>query len=151
MSWWTGPTIWGVATSTQTEAGFKDPVYRSAVEAASLLSAAADPNRMTILKILAEGTACVCTIQQHVPVAPNLLSYHLKVLRDAGLIVGRRRARWMDYELVEGALDRLRDAIPPLGAEEGASPYNCSSATGSVVRSPGRVGRTRVDGRRRRA
>jgi ArsR family transcriptional regulator len=92
-------------------------VYQSAVEAASLLSAAADPNRMTILKLLSDGTTCVCTIHEHVSMAPNLLSYHLKVLRDAGLVVGQRRGRWVDYRLVEGALARLREAIPVI--EEG--------------------------------
>jgi ArsR family transcriptional regulator len=38
--------------------------------------------------------------------------YHLKVLREAGLITGTRRGRWIDYELVPGALDRLRNALP---------------------------------------
>jgi ArsR family transcriptional regulator len=105
-------TIFDVATLTQTETSFPGSVYQSAVEAASLLSAASDPNRMTILNLLSNGTTCVCTIQEHVPVAPNVLSYHLKVLRDAGLVVSKRRGRWVDYGLIEGALDRLRDAIP---------------------------------------
>jgi ArsR family transcriptional regulator len=140
-----------VATSTETEAGFKDPIYQSAVEAAALLSAAADPNRMTILKILAEGPACVCTIQRHVPVAPNLLSYHFKVLRDAGLIVGKRRSRWVDYELVEGALGRLRKAIPVREVEGEELPHNCSAARRSAAQSQGGAGRARIAGRRRRA
>jgi ArsR family transcriptional regulator len=92
--------------------GFDDPVYAAAVGAAALLSSAADPNRMAILMLLAGGAACVCMIQVHIPVAPNLLSYHLKVLRDAGLIVGRRRGRRVEYELVDDALTRLRATIP---------------------------------------
>lgn len=104
--------ISGVVTPTAAEADSPESVYRTAVEAASVLSAAADPNRMAILTLLARGETCVCTIQEYVPVAPNLLSYHFKVLRDAGLIVGKRRGRWMDYQLVEGALERLRAAIP---------------------------------------
>ena len=31
--------------------------------------------------------------------APNLLSYHLRVLRDAGLVIASRRGRWVDYRL----------------------------------------------------
>jgi ArsR family transcriptional regulator, arsenate/arsenite/antimonite-responsive transcriptional repressor len=32
-------------------------------------------------------------------VAPNLLSYHLRVLREAGLVTASRRGRWVDYRL----------------------------------------------------
>jgi ArsR family transcriptional regulator len=45
-------------------------------------------------------------------VAPNVLSYHLKVLREAGLVTATRRGRWVDYELTPDALDRLRAALP---------------------------------------
>lgn len=44
--------------------------------------------------------------------APNLLSYHLKVLREAGLVEATRRGRWMDYRLADAALEALRLAIP---------------------------------------
>ena len=79
---------------------------------ASLLSTVADPNRLAVLNALATGTKCVCDLQVRVPIAANLLSYHLKVLREAGLIVGVRRGRWIDYSLTPGALDRLHAAVP---------------------------------------
>lgn len=81
-------------------------------DAAGLLSAVADPVRLQILDRLTGGTACVCDLQAEVPIAGNLLSYHLKVLREAGLISGARRGRWIDYSLVDDALDRLRGALP---------------------------------------
>lgn len=128
-------TICGMVASTHTEAGFNDHVYESAVVAAALLSTVADPNRMTILKLLADGKACVCTFKAHIPIAPSLLSYHLKVLRDAGLIIGERRGRWVEYELVDGALEHLRRAIPsPEGDGEGSSSQTCSGARCSDVR-----------------
>ena len=49
--------------------------------------------------VLAGGTRCVCDLQASVPVAANLLSYHLRVLRDAGLVAASRRGRWIDYRL----------------------------------------------------
>ena len=52
----------------------------------ALLNAAADPVRWTLLQRLNDGQACVCDLQGIVAVAPNLLSYHLKVLREAGLV-----------------------------------------------------------------
>jgi ArsR family transcriptional regulator len=80
--------------------------------AAALLGAVADPHRLRLLATLTAGTTCVCDLQARVPIAANLLSYHLKVLREAGLIVGVRRGRWIDYSLAEGALGRLHAAIP---------------------------------------
>jgi ArsR family transcriptional regulator len=81
-------------------------------ERALLLSVVAEPSRLAILDALTEGTTCVCRLQERIPVAANLLSYHLRVLREAGLISGARRGRWVDYSLTEGALDRLGAALP---------------------------------------
>jgi ArsR family transcriptional regulator, arsenate/arsenite/antimonite-responsive transcriptional repressor len=82
-------------------------------ESLALLSAVADPVRWTVLSHLAQcGTCCVCVLQERVPVAANLLSYHLKVLRDAGLVTTSRRGRWIDYSLAEDASGRLAQALP---------------------------------------
>lgn len=56
--------------------------------------------------------------------ASNLLSYHLKVLREAGLVTASRRGRWVDYSLAADALDRLASAIP------GSGPAGPSLSTG---------------------
>ena len=87
-------------------------VPAAAAEAVALLSAAADPVRWTVLARLAHSPRCVCDLQEQVPIAPNLLSYHLKVLREAGLVTTSRRGRWIDYTLAVDALDRLRAALP---------------------------------------
>jgi ArsR family transcriptional regulator len=81
-------------------------------EAAGLLAAVADPVRLQLLHQLAIRTSCVCELQVEPPIPANLLSYHLKVLREAGLIEGARRGRWIDYSLTDGALDRLHAALP---------------------------------------
>ncbi|WP_291407579.1 helix-turn-helix transcriptional regulator [Actinophytocola sp.] len=81
-------------------------------ETAALLHAVADPVRLYVLRRLAERPACVCTLLEHLPVAVNLLSYHLKVLREAGLVTCSRRGRWIDYALAADALDRLHAALP---------------------------------------
>ncbi|GAB2854506.1 ArsR/SmtB family transcription factor [Nocardioides pacificus] len=90
-------------------------------ESLALLSAVADPVRWTVLRRLEErGTACVCDLQDRVPVAPNLLSYHLKVLREAGLVTASRRGRWVDYTLAEDAFARLDAALPVVGSATGS-------------------------------
>ena len=80
--------------------------------ALSLLGAVADPVRWRVLRRLSAGPTCVCDLQAEVSVALNLLSYHLKVLREAGLVVTSRRGRWIDYRLADDALARLTDALP---------------------------------------
>ena len=81
--------------------------------AVTLLAAVADPVRWRVLAALsARGKCCVCDLQPVSGVAPNVLSYHLKVLRDVGLVTASRRGRWVDYELAPDAADRLRSALP---------------------------------------
>ena len=74
-------------------------IASSPVELAARLAALADPARLRIVGVLAGGARCVCDLQEKVPVAANLLSYHLRVLRDAGLVTATRRGRWIDYRL----------------------------------------------------
>ncbi len=85
-------------------------------EAAVLLGVVADPARLRILtRLAAEGAVCVCNLQGDPAIAGNLLSYHLKVLRDAGLVTSARRGRWVDYTIAGDALARLHDALPAAG------------------------------------
>ncbi|WP_062528865.1 ArsR/SmtB family transcription factor [Demequina rhizosphaerae] len=79
---------------------------------AALLSAVADPIRLQLVAQLAVQPSCVCNLVTDPEIPGNLLSYHLKKLRDAGLIEGTRRGRWIDYALTDGALDRLAAALP---------------------------------------
>ena len=77
-----------------------------------VLQAVADPIRWTVLATLAGAPRCVCKLQEQVPIAGNLLSYHLKVLREAGLVTTSRRGRWVDYALAADAPERMRAALP---------------------------------------
>ena len=82
----------------------------------TLLAAIADPVRWTVLSRLAHAPSCVCDIQEHIPIAANLLSYHLKVLREAGLVTTTRRGRWVDYAIAPDAHARLSAALPTVVA-----------------------------------
>ena len=85
----------------------------AAASAAALLAAAADPVRWTVLDRLAETPRCVCDLQEHVPVAANLLSYHLKVLRDAGLVVVRAEGTRRLYRLRPEGLREVEAWLEP--------------------------------------
>ncbi len=78
----------------------------------TLLEAVADPIRWNVLAHLSSSPCCVCEIQAQVSISPTLLSYHLKVLRGAGLVTATRRGRWIDYALSADTHDRLVAALP---------------------------------------
>ena len=78
---------------------------------AARLAALGDPTRLRIMRTLAAGELCVCRLRDAVPVPANLLSYHLKVLRDTGLIRGTRRGRWVDYSVVTEVVDELATGL----------------------------------------
>ena len=84
----------------------------ASAESIALLQAVADPARWAVLATLAEAPRCVCSLQEQVPIPGNLLSYHLKVLRDAGLVTTSRRGRWIDYALADDAAERMASALP---------------------------------------
>ena len=77
-----------------------------------VLKALADPYRLEILEILSPKIRCNCHLQDQLKIAPNLLSYHLKVLREAGLIEGNKRGRWIDYSLTPEAAEVIAAALP---------------------------------------
>jgi ArsR family transcriptional regulator len=66
----------------------------------AVLKALADPNRLRILDLLMQNDSCNCELNEKLGLAPNLLSHHLRVLREAALIQDRRDAldgRWIYY------------------------------------------------------
>lgn len=85
---------------------------------ARAFKALGEPTRWRILAHLQAGVSCACKVQEALDVPANLLSHHLKVLREAGLISGTRRGRWIDYrvepaELASLATDLLTVAERP--------------------------------------
>lgn len=76
-----------------------------------LLKALGDPRRLGIIRLLQQGTYCNCELGQDLGLTPNLISHHLKVLREAGLVNADRHptdARWILYNLNCAALEEAR-------------------------------------------
>jgi DNA-binding transcriptional ArsR family regulator len=82
-------------------------------EDAALFKALADPHRLTIVATLAraEDEVCVCDFTSALPLNQPTVSHHLKILRDAGLVVGERRGTWVYYRLAPDAGERLTRAL----------------------------------------
>ena len=66
--------------------------------------ALSDETRLQIIELLSKSERCVCELQDAVGAAQSRLSFHLKVLRDAGLVNDRRQGRWIYYSLRGDAL-----------------------------------------------
>jgi ArsR family transcriptional regulator len=67
--------------------------------AARLFHALSDETRLSILDRLRRGECCVCELTDALEAAQSRLSFHLRVLKEAGLVVDRREGRWMYYTL----------------------------------------------------
>ncbi|WP_287371105.1 metalloregulator ArsR/SmtB family transcription factor [Oceanithermus sp.] len=86
---------------------------------ARAFKALADPTRLRVLEVLSRGEHCVCEIQRHFEALPqNLLSHHLRVLKEAGLVLAEKRGRWVHYRLNEPRLEALRQNVPRPGPQE---------------------------------
>jgi ArsR family transcriptional regulator len=74
---------------------------------AQLFHALSDETRLAILERLRAGERCVCELQDALDAAQSRLSFHLKVLKDAGLVQDRKEGRWSYYTLVPGRAAEL--------------------------------------------
>ena len=75
--------------------------------AARSFHALSDPTRLEIARLLSHGERCVCELQEALGAAQSRLSFHLRALKDAGLVTDRRDGRWVYYALNRTALDEI--------------------------------------------
>ncbi len=95
--------------------------------AAKAFRVLSDPTRLLILERLRTGERCVYDLMDLLDAAQSRLSFHLRVLKEAGMVTDRRDGRWVYYTLVPSAfeaasefLDHLMSARPlPLAPTDG--------------------------------
>ena len=80
------------------------------------LRALADPLRWQIVELLSGEQLCVCHLTEELDVAQPLVSHHLKVLRDAGLVDSERFRYWTYYRLRPDALEAIGERVRHLVA-----------------------------------
>jgi ArsR family transcriptional regulator len=73
--------------------------------------ALADETRLEIVRLLSHGERCVCELVGVLGAAQPRLSFHLKVLKDAGLVHDRRDGRWMYYSVDADVLAAMREFL----------------------------------------
>jgi len=95
---------------------------RNPAQVARWFHALSDETRVQIIEMLVGGERCVCDLQEALDAAQSRLSFHLKVLKDAGLISGRREGRWNHYSLNPGVLDAMGEYLAEAAsAQHGAA------------------------------
>jgi len=88
--------------------------------AVALFHALSDDTRLSILEMLRDGERCVCELQDELDAAQSRLSFHLRVLREAGLVTDRREGRWSYYSIVPEALAEVHDFAVEMQPRKGA-------------------------------
>ncbi len=86
----------------------------STKKAVALFHALSDETRLELLDRLKGGEQCVCELMDPMKAAQSRLSFHLKVLKDAGLVEDRREGRWMHYSLSVQAIEELEELVNSL-------------------------------------
>jgi ArsR family transcriptional regulator len=83
-----------------------------------VLKAIADETRMNILRLLLRHNYCVRALANELKLTEATISQHLKVLREAGLLVGEKRGYFMHYDVERSVLHELAKEIETLAAIE---------------------------------
>ncbi|WP_199424918.1 ArsR/SmtB family transcription factor [Actinotalea solisilvae] len=87
-----------------------------AAELARRFAALSDPVRLRLLNLLAthpDGAVCACDLVEPVGKSQPTVSHHLRILREAGLVISEKRGTNVWYAAVPAALASLRDALAP--------------------------------------
>ena len=95
---------------------------RDLQRAVTLFHALSDETRLSIIEMLRDGERCVCELQDELDAAQSRLSFHLRVLKEAGLVSDRRDGRWSYYSIVPEALAEVHDVTVAMQPRKGAVP-----------------------------
>jgi ArsR family transcriptional regulator len=79
--------------------------------AIELFHALSDETRLEVIELLRKGERCVCELTDTLDAAQSRLSFHLRVLKDAGIVRDRKDGRWVHYELVSEAFEEIETLV----------------------------------------
>lgn len=98
----------------------------STEQASAVLKALADGTRQRILLQLKSGERCVCDLTGDLNLAQSKLSFHLRVLKDAGLVADRQSGRWIYYRLQPQTIETLETWLVDLRRNCGTAAAPCT-------------------------
>lgn len=88
--------------------------HRRTERAIELFHALSDETRLQIIELLHKGECCVCELTDTLDAAQSRLSFHLRVLREAGIVRDRKAGRWVYYELDPDAFEEAESLVAAL-------------------------------------
>ena len=92
----------------------------AAAEAAEAAKALSDPTRLTLAVVLAQaGEECVCDLSWVMERAENLVSHHLRVLRQADLVSSRRQGKMVLYSMTDTGMALVESVVPGVAVRNG--------------------------------
>jgi ArsR family transcriptional regulator, arsenate/arsenite/antimonite-responsive transcriptional repressor len=99
----------------------------SVKKSVTLFHALSDETRLALLERLKGGEQCVCELTEAMKATQSRLSFHLKVLKEAGFIRDRREGRWMYYSIDPHAVEELETVVEMLrqAAKSAVSANRC--------------------------
>jgi ArsR family transcriptional regulator len=100
---------------------------RNTDRAVALFHALSDSTRLSIIEMLRGGERCVCELQDELDAAQSRLSFHLRVLKEAGIVADRRDGRWAYYSLVPNSLTEVHDLAVGMQPKKSRLPVLTSS------------------------
>ena len=74
-----------------------------------IMESLSDPIRVNILELMINGEICVCDIVKATGMSQSKISYHIKILKDSGLISDRQEGRWVYYKLDLEVLSEIKN------------------------------------------
>src|SRR4030042_3992260 len=80
---------------------------------ATCFHALSDPFRLEIMEFLRDGEKCVCEIVPHLNLIQPVVSRHLKILKDSGLVVDRKDGNKRLYSVTFPEVYKILDDVSP--------------------------------------
>jgi ArsR family transcriptional regulator len=95
--------------------------------AAQLFHALSDEIRLEVIDLLRDGERCVCELTEALDIAQPRLSWHLRTLKDAGILTDRREGRWVYYALARDTFEEAESVLGVLKPSARRLPTRTSS------------------------
>jgi ArsR family transcriptional regulator, arsenate/arsenite/antimonite-responsive transcriptional repressor len=93
--------------------------------AIELFHALSDETRLEIIELLRKGERCVCELTDTLDAAQSRLSFHLRVLKDAGIVRDRKDGRWVYYELDREVFEEVETLVSAMKPRVLKQPASC--------------------------
>lgn len=95
-------------------------------ERAKVFKALCDARRQQILQLLHSGEKCACVLIEELDMPQSSLSYHMKILCESGIVVGREEGKWTHYRISREGSERAVALLKEITAVDDGE-QNCKS------------------------